>query len=280
MKDFFRKRGVKVAACALAVVIVLGLAGLLLNGRSNLITNSINVVTQPLRTGLSSAASWLEDIYGYIYEYDSLKAENERLRARIEEMEATVTESITNAEENERLRKLLDFTDDHEDYVYEDCNIISETSSNWSSSFTINKGSSSGIEVNDCVISSEGVLIGTVAELGTTWANVRTIIDSEFSIGAAMAETGSSALAEGDFALMLESRLKLSYIPDGAEIVTGDNIITSGVSGLAPRGLLIGKIVSIETDASGLSHYALIEPLASLSDLSQVFVITDFEAGD
>ena len=280
MKEFFSKRWARVALAALIVIILIGASCLMLNSRSDMLSNGVNMASQPLRSALTSAAGWLENVYGYMYGYDSLKEENARLEARIEEMEAIVTESISNAEENERLRELLGFIDDHSDYVSTDCTIISETGSNWSSSFTLNKGSKAGIEVGDCVISSQGVLIGTVAEVGTTWSNVRTIIDSEFTIGAALAETGSSALAEGDFSLMQSDKLKLSYIPDGAEIVSGDNVITSGVSGLAPRGLLIGKVSSIEADASGLTHYAVIEPLARLSELSQVFVILDFEAED
>ena len=154
---------------------------------------------------------------------------------------------------------------------------MSWNASSWSSSFVINRGSKSGIELHDCVITEHGYLVGEVVEVSSHSAVVRTVIDSDTSVGALVDRNGLSAVAEGDFQLMGEGKLKLDYLPNGSELLTGDVVMTSGKGEVYPADLVIGKITGIESDGSGYSAYGIITPLAELDALTEVFVITDFE---
>ena len=89
--------------------------------------------------------------------------------------------------------------------------------------------------------------------------------------------TDSPAIAEGDFALMPKQQLKLSYLPENTQLIAGDLILTSGLNGNYPSGLIIGAITELHTEASGMSRYAVIQPRVSLEQLKQVFVIKDFD---
>lgn len=277
VKQYLRKNGIKIGILVLIVVAIAGVSAYLLKGNAGPVTNVTGTVKSPIQRTVSSLAEWLEGLYGYIYEYDQLSAENERLREELTEAQEKVRDGEAAIEENERLRKLLDFKEKHSDMTLEPAKIISWTSSNWSSSFTISKGSGNDIAVGDSVITEYGVLVGQVIEVGTTWATVRTVIDISTNIGAFIAENGTSGMIVGDFAMMQDGFVKLAYLTDEAQVFTGDTVMTSGAGGAFPQGLVIGSISSVQAEAGGQIEYGMIKPGCDLKSLVQVFVVKDFE---
>lgn len=95
-------------------------------------------------------------------------------------------------------------------------------------------------------------------------------------LGGQLARTGGAAILEGDFALMGEGKLKLSYLPENAELIAGDLVTTSGRGGVYPAGLAVGHVEEVHTEASGMTRYAVIVPETDLDGLKQVFVIKEF----
>ena len=85
---------------------------------------------------------------------------------------------------------------------------------------------------------------------------------------------------EGDLALMGEGRLKLSYLSADAQLLSGDVVTTSGLGGFYPGGLVIGTVESVRTGDDGLAQYAVLAPAARLGELSEVFIIKDFDIVD
>ena len=152
--------------------------------------------------------------------------------------------------------------------------------SNWSSMLTINRGSAHGVEAGDCVVTEAGSLVGVVTEAGLNWSTVRTILDSETSIGALIFRNGRTAMAEGSFALMSEGRLSLTYLGTEPDVVAGDLIVTSGLAGFYPSQVVIGSVEEVRASENGLAQYAVIAPQADLSALTQVFVVTSFDIVD
>ena len=119
--------------------------------------------------------------------------------------------------------------------------------------------------------------VGQVIEVGTVWATVRTVIDISTNIGAFVAESGSSGMIVGDFAMMQDGFVKLSYLTDGAQVFSGDTVLTSGAGGAFPSGLVVGTIESVQAEAGGQIEYGRIKPGCDLDSLVQVFVVKDFE---
>ncbi len=280
MKEYIKHYGLRVGLAVIAVVLVGVLASSLLHGRAGLVTDAAGGVSGPVGRAASSAIEWLEGLYGYIYEYDQLEAENAALRAELAELRQTAIISSENAEENARLRELLGFAEQHADFVYEPAKITAWSSSNWSSSFTISKGAenaSQPIEAGDCVVTEYGALVGQIIEVGSTWSTVRTVIDSSIDVGALVGEAGSVGMCVGDFSLMQQGRLKLTYLSENAQLVEGEAVLTSGKGTFIPQGLIIGYIRSVLSEASGQTLYGVVEPACDLGRLSQVFVITDFD---
>ncbi len=265
---------------ALAAALLTGLTAHSLGGGRGLFSGAVDLLMNPIGRGVAVLADYFESVYGYMFRYDQLKTENESLKGRIAELERQMRDNLSAEEENKRLRELLKLKQKHSDFDLETATVISWGASNWTSTFTISKGKSSGLELNECIITENGYLVGQIIEIGEYTAKARTIIDPSMNIGAMIHRTGIPAVAGGDFEAMRKGNLKLSYIPEGAATANGDVITTSGKGKTVPKGLMIGKIVDAGIDASGTSRYAIIKPAAALNELSQVFVIKSFNVED
>ena len=183
-------------------------------------------------------------------------------------------------DENERFRNLLGFSEKHSDFVYESAKIVSWSASNWGSSFTISKGERNGIEVGDCVVNEYGALVGQISELGESSATVRTLIDVDTSIGALVGADGSAAMLMGDYTLMRQGQVKVTWLTEGAQLFLEDDVLTSGSGGLIPQGIVIGSVASIQSEAGGQTEYGIIQPAVDLDTLVQVFIIKEFDVVD
>ncbi len=275
MKEYLKKYGVRmgIVVAAAAFLVLLGAAT---RSGVGFIQNVTGIVAAPMQKVLSSTVNWFNSIYGYLYQYDSLMAENESLRTQLAEAQQSARDGIAASEENVRLREALELRQKHTDYVLESAKVVLWSSSNWSSSFTISKGRSSGIELGDPVITEYGALVGQVTELGETWATVSTLIDVDMSVGAYVGASGSSGMVVGEFALMKQKTAKLTFLADGAQIFEGDEVLTSGSGGAFPAGLVIGVISNVQTEAGGQIEFGIVVPQCELDTLVQVFIIKDF----
>lgn len=274
MKRFFKNNGV------LIVVAALLLAGLLALGASffgfNPLTNLGEIIATPFRSLSASISEWVQERHDRATRYDQLVEENEALRQRLADMEETARAGEDAVRENERLKELLGLAEERPELVYEEATVTRRSASNWESNVTVNKGTADGVALSDCVIDQYGNLVGVVTEVGLNWALVSTVLDPDVELGARVARTDDDAILEGDFSLMLEGRLKLTYLPADTQLVSGDQVITSGLGDVYPAGLLVGVIRSLYTEADGMSRCAVVEPAADLEEIRYVYVITDF----
>ena len=277
MREYLKKNGIRVTVLVLAVALLIALGAAARGGQIGVAHNAAGVLISPVQKVVSSAVNWFETIYNRLYDYDNIRAENESLRAQLAQAQQSARDGIEATEENERLRVLLGLREKHSDYVFESAKVVLWSSSNWAHSFTISKGSDSGIEKGDPVVTEYGAVVGQITELGTNWATVSTVIDVDMSLGAFVGSTGTSGIVLGEYALMKEHQAKLTYLADGAQIYVGDEVLTSGAGGAFPQGLVIGRITAVQTEAGGQVLYGLVEPECPFESLVQVYVIKDFE---
>ena len=270
------KKRILILIAAIVVAILATLTLTLGRSGSDAVTGGVNTMMKPLKTLMSAIVDDLEDLYGYLYRYDQLQAENEQLRARIAELEQEYREYIEVSDENVRLRELLGLSERNADYKYASATVISWTSSNWASSLTIDRGSASGVQVGNPVITENGALIGRVTSVSTSTATVTTILDTSSSIGAEDSQTNELAVAQGNFELMKKGQLKLSFLPNHYAVKAGDTIVTSGGGGTYPQGLVIGTVDEVVVSSSGLTDYAVIAPSADLDNLEFLYIITSY----
>lgn len=280
MKTYLKKYGIKLLVLVLLVAAVTGIGHHLRQGAAGAAADAAGAVRTPFQKVATALVGRMEDLYGVLFRYDTLKEENEQLRAQIADLQKQQMEEAQATEENQRLRELLNLSEKHSDFKYESAKVVSWNASNWNSSFTISKGSDSGLEVGDCVITEYGVLVGTVSETGSNWANVQTVTDLGTSIGVLVGSSEVSAILQGDYTLMRSQNMKLNYVASTGQIITGDTVVTSGAGGSYPQGLIVGTVSSVHSEASGQSESAVVAPFTKLEDLTQIFIIKSFEVSE
>jgi rod shape-determining protein MreC len=230
-------------------------------------------VLTPLRTGVSTLTAQAEKYYNYMFRYEALEAEIEALRQQIAKMEDDSRLAAELARENDRLRELLNMKALRETYTQVDAYIISRSSVEWSSTFTVNRGSAAGIREGMCVITSNEEVVGLVTEVGPNYAVVKTVLDSSLSISASVG--GYSGIVQGGHGQNQEGAMLMQYLSTEAVPRNDDQVITAG-STVYPRNLILGYIDGVGYDQAGVAKYAVVRPAADIDRLEQVFIITDF----
>ena len=277
MKDFFRQNGILLVIIAVLLSILIGITSALMGGNADPLSNAFNTVTAPIRGGISAAANWAEGVYNYVFHYQELNDELEELRRKVGELESQVRANEEASRENQQLRDLLNLQAKRSDFVFESAKVTRRSTSNWESTLTLSKGSAAGIQAGNCVITESGALVGVVSEVGVNWATVSTVINTDIEMGGIVSRTFCAGILEGDFALMAKNRLKLSYLPEGAQLVSGDAVVTSGKGDVYPSGLVVGQVEGVFTDPSGMTRYAVVIPDVAIDSLIEVFVVKEFD---
>ena len=280
MKNFLKEHGLWVLFAAAVIAVALAVMSVLSYTSSPLV-NAANTIAAPFRAAYTAVATWFNDKQNYYRDTTALEEENAVLRRKIAEMEAEIRQAREDSAENSRLKELLGLQDRRPDLTgdLQQAMVTEHAVTNWTSSLTIDKGTSSGLEAGDCVMDETGALVGIISEVGTNWATILTLVDTDTSLGAQVFRTGDLGLAQGDFSLMQENRLRLNLLPADASLLGGDLVVTSGLGGYYPQGLVIGSVEKVQMDPSGSDSYAILTPAVDFGQLTEVFVIRSFDPG-
>lgn len=239
-------------------------------------------VFAPMEEGLSRAGSVISHGIDEHRQKEKLLAENERLTARVNELESKLTNTQLKENELSRLEELMELSKDYDQFDTTGARIIARGTSNWFSTFTINKGSADGIKKDMNVIAGNG-LVGCVTNVGKHYANVRSIIDDESNVSASVSTTEDDMIISGGLEeLQKTGLLTFSGLRDqDDEVNEGDSVVTSNISSKYLPGILIGYITKKNTDTNNLTSSGTITPVVDFSHLSEVLVITELkETGD
>ena len=172
---------------------------------------------------------------------------------------------------------MLELSEEYESFTFSPpCTVIARTTNDPFASFTVDKGSSDGIKPQDPVITSEGI-VGVCYDVAESTCKVRTLYSPKTAIGVYSLRTRASGIIEGEYELAKTGLCRMNYIDKTSDIEVGDIIVTSG-SANYPSSQLVGTVEEVGMEDSGLSMYALVRPAVDPATVSDVFVITGFEA--
>ena len=259
-----------------AGLLAVGLAILNNTGQHGSVPGTVvQFLMAPVRAVGNALTDTAERYYSYMFQYEALAAENAELKADIAKMEDVARQADSVNRENIRLRGLLNLKATHEDYVMVDAYIIGWNSTDWNSTLTINRGTTSGIEENMCAVTENGQVVGLVTEAGPNYAVIKTILDSTLEISGTISVSGYNGMVSGGYIDGHETLLKMEYLPSNSILRNNDQVVTSG-STVYPRGLIIGSIVDAGFEATGVAKFALLKPATEVNTLEQVFVITKY----
>ena len=237
-----------------------------------------NVTVIPLQQGMNQIGGWMGDMKDNFSTMKQLKSENKKLR---EQVDALTTENNYLQEEGyefERLQELYKLDQNYAEYEKTAAHVIGKDAGNWFGTFTIDKGSKDGIEVNMNVLAGSG-LVGIVTDVGPTWAKVRSIIDDSSNISAMAISTSDTCIVSGDMALMGTGQIAFSQMENNDNVVAvGDQIVTSYISDKYLQGILIGSVSEVNVDSNNLTRSGYITPAVDFKNIQEVLVITTTKA--
>lgn len=234
-------------------------------------------VISPFQNGINDIGSWLmAQTYGF---NDAIKLteENVKLNEKIDTLLSENNILLQEKDELDRLRKLYVLDKSYSEYEKVAAQIISKDPGNWYNSFTINRGSADGIEVDHNVIAVGG-LAGIVTEVGENWATVRSIIDDASNVSAMTATDSIHCIITGNLLLMNEGKINFIQMTDADDKVqAGERMVTSDISDKFLKGILIGHVSEIEPDSNNLTKAGTIIPAVDFTELQEVLVITELK---
>ncbi|MGE5473386.1 MAG: rod shape-determining protein MreC [Ignavibacteriales bacterium] len=233
---------------------------------------AISYVYTPIQKGFNYVAKNVQDTRGYFNDAKVLTDENKNLKVKIVQLEEQNRKLAGLEYENQRLRDILDVKGKYENYSMITCRIIAKESGNWFNIFTIDKGTNDGINYNMAVVTPKGV-VGQVVSAGPSSSKVMSIIDSGSSVSGRLTKTRDLVILRGDLKLKENGLIKMLYIPVGVQIADGDIVETSGIGGIYPPEILIGKVKKIDNEQPKAVRYAVIEPTVDFKKLEEVIVL-------
>ena len=226
-----------------------------------------NVVSYPI----SGVKSGLNSVSELMNSY----SENKTLKKQVSELAQVKVRDQTLADENSQLKKELKLQKSLTDYSTVTAAVISRTPSSWQSQIVISKGQTDGIRKNMPVLSQSG-LIGRVSEVNKTNSKVELLSDSNESSNrfAIQIKTSSGDVVNGIITGYKKStgQLIMGQVTSDADIKKNDKITTSGMGGVTPKGLYVGKVAKVGKDDYGLAKKIYITPATDYNDLSVVSV--------
>lgn len=264
----------KTVSLLLILVLMLVLSGLTSQGRQNItfLEEALFTVVAPVQGVFQHLTRTVSSVLATVKNYQALLEENARLRDQLAASSTLEARLAELRKENYRLREMLDFKG-QSDYSLIPAEVIARDGSNWFHTMTINKGSIHGIEKDMAVVTSEG-LVGNVLSVSPIASQVLLLTDARRAVSAMVQrsrEPGEVGIVEN--APGIPGFLRMSNLPREANIQPGDTVISSGMGGIFPKGLVIGHVLETGEDEYGILKHALLLPAANFNRLEEVFVV-------
>ena len=280
MSPIVKKKGEKFTLPGKYLLFILTLlcTGLIaLTFSTNILSAPISAVggflIAPLQDGISKAGSWLNTRSDELVQIRSLISENEQLKSQIDELTMENIKLQQDRYELTNLWELYELDSQYDEYDKIGARIIAKDSGNWFHSFVINKGSNDGLMIDMNVMAGSG-LVGRIVDVGPNWSKVMSIIDDNSNTSGMVLSTSDNLIVCGDLELYADGGISFEKRIDSAErVVEGDKIVTSNISDKFLRGILIGYISDISTDANNLTKSGYLVPVVDFGHLQEVLVI-------
>lgn len=244
--------------------------------KSDVFSNGVGVILNPVQKGLYKVNSKIRDTFNFVFNYGKVKEDNKILIEENNKLKSKLIEYEDLKSQNIRLKKMLDYKEDKDDYNYVGCDIVGRVGNSYLEGYAINKGTKDGIKKRMVAITSEG-LVGQVTSVGTNWAIVQVLGNENISVAAFNQRSKeNNGIVKGykDSGNNVLARIEMSNLE--ADIKEGDNILTSGLE-IYPKGLTIGKIIKVEEDKGQFIKYGIIKPAVNMNKLEELFIVVPKE---
>jgi len=243
------------------------------DGRQKVLRIWTQTFASPLQNVSSKASGATSGFFQQIWNFRSTAQENEQLKERLTQVETELHTARQAAAEAERLRTLLTLNE-QTNINSVPARVIARDPSVWFNTITINRGSSSGVEMNMPVVTAGGI-VGRIITVGPWSSQVMLITDEKAGAGAVVGQLGQSGAlgsvrGRADLGVGL---IEMRYVSGIEKVEVNDYVMTTGQDGIYPPGLNVGRVVDVKNGTATQAHQILIQPGAQLDHMEEVAVL-------
>ena len=268
MISFFRRNQVLLSAF-LSVLFSLYIIAPAAKGRlrADPIGPLLMALMRPLQAGIRATILETKRVYEGYVALRGVSTENQKLKARILELEAETSRLLEVESTDRRLRELMEFRSRLPPGSIT-ASVIGNSASTWFHSFILDKGKADGVEKGMAVVSPLGV-VGQVVSVTSKNAKVLLITDPHSGVDAMAQRSRARGIVAGS----LENGPIMKYVKRSEDIQEGDRLITSGLDGIFPKGLLVGSASTVRKKSFGLFQYVEVALAVDPSRTEEVMVV-------
>lgn len=276
MRQFFKSVQFRIFVFVICAVFVGSVIAVASDNGMSPASGIVGTVFGPMQklTGkIAEKFNWLSASFTSAGTY---KAENDRLKEQIAEYENQLADYNEIKHKIKSYEDMLEIKEDNPDFVLANANIIGTDNSDVFSSLIIDKGSSDDVSVGDPVVYGS-YLVGVVKKVNDSYSIVTTILNPSLSVSAVESNTRESSYVTTTTKQSQNGKCMLAGLERTTSVSPGGLVLTSGIGGVYPKGLIIGTVSSVMQSDHDFSSYAVITPGADIENLEDVFVITSFK---
>ncbi len=279
MKTLFKSRRFKI----ITAVIVLLLAGALIcaaNGRSETVQSGVmGVVFAPAQWVASKISNAITDVFGEASGNSSYLERIDELEKQVSSLQSQLNDFENMQRQNALYKDALGLKQENPSYSFVEAEAIGRDPADIFGSYTINRGTLSGIKAGDAVLYGN-CIVGVIDAAYPSYSVVKTILDPDFSVSVYDIVSGEISYITGDATLAAQGKCKMANLTSQTAVSHGSVISTAGISGSIPKGLIVGTVDEVDEDLSSVSYYASVEPGADVENISNCLVLINYEGGE
>ncbi len=277
MKGFFKSFFARVLVVVALVLIGVMIYSASTGGFASLPQTVTGVIVTPFQSLVTGISDGVSNFFGGLFSGNS-QAQIEALQKENAELRQQIVDYDEIKQQNDWYTEILGLHEAHSDYTFASGRVIGRDPSDAYGNFTIAAGKNADISVNDPVVTTNGDLVGVICEVGLTYSKVRTVLDPATKVSAQISRTADTGYTAGSTVSMArDNQLRLTTLERSSGVAIGDYVVTSGIGGIYPGGLLIGSVREITSASDGMTLDASVELFADILNIKQVMVITSFD---
>ncbi|MBQ9227346.1 MAG: rod shape-determining protein MreC [Eubacterium sp.] len=275
MKKILSSSRLKLVGAIAALLLIGALLASAAGHRETLPSAVVGTVFAPCHYVAEKLASGLETVFGGLEGDAAYEQQIAELEDEISDYKAQLADYENLKNQNELYKEFLELKEANPEYQFEKATVIARDSADIYQSFTVSKGSLSGVTVGDAVLYRQ-CLVGIVDEVYPDYSVVKTVLDPSFNVSAYEIISGEISYVTGNAKLAVNGQCKMANLSSATDIAYGSIICTAGIGGTVPKGLVIGTVYEIDEEATDISSYAVITPEVAINELTDCMILTDF----
>lgn len=271
MKIFKNKLAVVIITLSVLFLFLIGYT--VQKENMSFVENGVGSAINSVQEIIYKVANKVKNSVSFILNIDDIKEENERLTERNKELEFSSMQNELLRKDNEKLRKMLNFTESRNEYTYIGASVVGISGSNFLDGYIINKGEDDGIKKGMVAVVGEG-LVGQVTSIGSNWSIVQSLCNENVAVAGLVLNTEESdGIVKGYKGNEDKFLAQITGLSINSKIDEGNTIMTSGLGGVYPKGIKIGTVLEVNEDKATVTKTAIIKPAVDFNKLEEIIII-------